>query len=99
MSNFGLLTLSGLGAFPLWEAVQIHFTSFGHRSVLLHGTEIIKCAKISGLFSQADKETLCCPPLSQARRFSIMADLKRMGPSVTASTCPYLTITQKAEGP
>lgn len=28
-----------------------------------------------------------------------MADLKRMGPSVTASTCPYLTITQKAEGP
>lgn len=59
MSNFGLLTLSGLGAFPLWEAVQIHFTSFGHRSVLLHGTEIIKCAKISGLFSQADKETPC----------------------------------------
>lgn len=59
MSNFGLLTLSGLGAFPLWEALQIHFTSFGHRSVLLHGTEIIKYVKISGLFSQADKETPC----------------------------------------
>ena len=57
MSNFGLLTLSGLGAFPLWEALQSHFTSFGHRSVLLRGTEIIKCVKISGLFYQADKET------------------------------------------